>query len=558
MFVNLCSKLIRYIFPVGLVLILTPPSYATILKTKHNLSVKGPGTLKSQEEQLVCIFCHTPHSAKPKRALWNQKLPSVTYKIYTSSTLDATMGQPTGSSKLCLSCHDGTIAPGSFQRNRRGSRVKAISKITGRLSLGTDLSDDHPVSFVYDSALAAKDEQLVDPKILRGKIRLDENSELQCTTCHDAHNDGFGKFLVVDNRQSALCTACHNLIGWKESSHARSNARWNGKKQNPWPESKYATVSDNGCSSCHKSHNAGHPERLLSYPEEEKNCLICHNDAVASTDIESLLNRLSSHRVMLYNGVHDMVEDPTRGMASHVECTDCHNPHRVKRSSTRFAPLIMDALKGVSGIDSSGIFLKEARYEYEVCFKCHGVDGVIAGKATVLRVEDERNVRRKFSPSNASSHPVVRRGNGTSASLLPFLRSNPSIYCSDCHGNSDPSGPRGPHGSSINALLERGYITSDNTVEGVNAYALCYKCHDRTVIMSDRSFRGHWIHVIEQRTPCSACHDAHGSKRNPALINFDRTIVKPSSSGRIEFVKRGSSVECYLNCHGTNHNPKGY
>lgn len=546
---------IMLVFILILGVIFSGTSYASILKTKHNLSVKGPGTLKSQEEGEVCVFCHTPHSAKPKRALWNQKLPSVVYKIYESSTLDATMGQPTGASKLCLSCHDGTVAPGSFVRKRRAT-IKQMAKLTGRLSLGTDLSDDHPISFRYDSALAAKDGQLVDPKTLTGKVRLDENSELQCTSCHEPHNNGYGKFLVMDNRNSALCVVCHNLTGWKESSHSRSTARWSGKKTDPWPDSQYKTVSENGCQSCHRSHGAGHPQRLLNYSEEEKNCLICHNGAVAA-DMENLFNRPSSHRVMLYNGIHDPVEDPSRGMANHVECTDCHNPHRVRRSLVRQPPYIMDAMRGVSGIDQNGLYIKEARYEYEVCFKCHGVDGVGPQGITVLRVEDERNIRRKFS-SGVSSHPVIKRGSGSSPSILPQYRTNTYIYCSDCHGNSDPSGPSGPHGSNIKALLQREYITSDNTVESGNAYALCYKCHDRALVLSDRSFRGHWRHVVEGKTPCSVCHDAHGSMKNQALINFDRTVVKPSSGGRMEFSKRGSSVECYLSCHGANHNPRGY
>ena len=35
------------------------------------------------------------------------------YKLYGSSTTQATIGQPDGSSILCLSCHDGTISLGN-------------------------------------------------------------------------------------------------------------------------------------------------------------------------------------------------------------------------------------------------------------------------------------------------------------------------------------------------------------------------------------------------------------------------------------------------------------
>ena len=35
----------------------------SIIYSKHNLSVSGPGTLRSATEREVCIFCHAPHNA---------------------------------------------------------------------------------------------------------------------------------------------------------------------------------------------------------------------------------------------------------------------------------------------------------------------------------------------------------------------------------------------------------------------------------------------------------------------------------------------------------------
>src|ERR1043166_8158441 len=83
---------------------------ASIVNTRHNLSVSGPGPIKSTNEQQICIFCHTPHNAAPIQPLWNRNLPVTAYIPYSSNSLQAKPGQPTGSSKLCLSCHDGTIA----------------------------------------------------------------------------------------------------------------------------------------------------------------------------------------------------------------------------------------------------------------------------------------------------------------------------------------------------------------------------------------------------------------------------------------------------------------
>ncbi|MCX6268382.1 MAG: 6-bladed beta-propeller, partial [Bacteroidetes bacterium] len=86
----------------------------SIVNTRHNLSVNGPGEMRANSEEEICLFCHTPHSSRPESPLWNRREPGVTYNLYKSSTMQALPGQPDGTSMLCLSCHDGTIALGSL------------------------------------------------------------------------------------------------------------------------------------------------------------------------------------------------------------------------------------------------------------------------------------------------------------------------------------------------------------------------------------------------------------------------------------------------------------
>ena len=88
---------------------------ARIASTPHNLSVSGPGRVRAQSEARICVFCHTPHNAKSGTPLWNREMSGAVYKIYSSTTLDAKPGQPTGASKMCLSCHDGTVAIGKVR-----------------------------------------------------------------------------------------------------------------------------------------------------------------------------------------------------------------------------------------------------------------------------------------------------------------------------------------------------------------------------------------------------------------------------------------------------------
>src|SRR4029078_3589800 len=83
---------------------------SSVVNSPHNLSATGPGTIRATGEQQVCIFCHTPHNAAPIQPLWNRNVAVNASVPYSPSSLQAKPGQPTGTSKLCLSCHDGTIA----------------------------------------------------------------------------------------------------------------------------------------------------------------------------------------------------------------------------------------------------------------------------------------------------------------------------------------------------------------------------------------------------------------------------------------------------------------
>ncbi|MBI4682075.1 MAG: hypothetical protein HY757_03115 [Nitrospirae bacterium] len=542
----------------------------SIIDTKHNLSVTGPGPVKSTTEEEICIFCHTPHNARRDIPyLWNRQDSTVNYTPYQSSTLYAAVGQPTGSSKLCLSCHDGTIALGALVSEPQEIPFQGgIRFIPGGPSrLGTDLSDDHPVSLFYDSALAINNGELADPSVLPQEVKLDRDGQLQCTGCHDPHDDANGKFLVMPNIYSALCTTCHQKDGWDFSLHSISNITWNGAGADPWPHTPYNTVSENGCENCHMPHTAGGHERLLNYSFEEDNCLVCHNGNAASKDIETELVKPYRHSVQNYTGIHDPAEDFTSGsVQKHVECTDCHNPHWANANPSPGAPLVSGAIDGVTGIDASGLPVSTSLNQYEICFKCHADYNVITS-LPVTRQIAQLNTRLEFDPSNPSYHPVENQGiNPNVPSLRPPHTTASTIFCTDCHSNDDTLGPGGPHGSNNKYMLKKNYTTQDYTQESSYNYALCYQCHDRSSILNDESFKEHKKHIEGEDAPCSACHDAHGisstqgsSVNNSHLINFDLTIVQPNDQGALRFEDLGTfRGRCFLNCHGKKHEPEQY
>jgi predicted CXXCH cytochrome family protein len=188
-------------------------SRSGITGTAHDFSQEAWNT--SGE---TCLPCHTPHHAESSLVpLWNHQTTVSSFTLYSSDTLDAAVGQPSGSSKSCLSCHDGTVALNAFGGNL-GSEF-----IAGGANLGTDLSNDHPISFTYDTSLALQDGDLFDPSTktvpaLAGQTIQDGmlfDNQMECSSCHDVHSSRgdamtSAKLVIVDNAGSALCLTCHD------------------------------------------------------------------------------------------------------------------------------------------------------------------------------------------------------------------------------------------------------------------------------------------------------------------------------------------------------------
>lgn len=150
----------------------------SIVGSPHDLSCLSPNPIRAVTEDRVCIFCHVPHNAQPQAPAWNRFDPQLHYRVYQSSTTDARIGQPSGPSKMCLSCHDGLMAIGMV--GSRGGEAEPPPDhpipMTRRVmppgpsNLTHDLSDDHPIGFRYDRALFRRDRQLHPPEYISREI----------------------------------------------------------------------------------------------------------------------------------------------------------------------------------------------------------------------------------------------------------------------------------------------------------------------------------------------------------------------------------------------------
>ena len=304
----------------GMYLVAHAQSTSDIASTPHNMSVGGPGAVTASSESQICVFCHTPHGATnaPGAPLWNRTLSTETYTTYSSSSLDAEtiagqLAQPAGSSKLCLSCHDGTLAISSV--NVLNGQFNATIAITGAgpgdtmpvgqglqtgftRNLGTDLSNDHPISMTYDTTLANADQELLDPAVtahieirspgVRPLVPLEDtgpggDGQVQCASCHDPHVvdtsiSPTNKFLRLRRFQASQpggafdetvdinCLACHEKEGWSTSAHADLNVANETYVDNAAQLREFPTgiqVYEAACLNCHDTHTVHGSRRLL-------------------------------------------------------------------------------------------------------------------------------------------------------------------------------------------------------------------------------------------------------------------------------------------------------
>lgn len=214
------------------ILLFSPMLYGgSIIGSRHDLSTAGTPQ--------VCEFCHTPHGANTnlQAPLWNRAETTQNFTLYGSSSMSVAVSQPGGMSRLCMSCHDGVNAttvvhgisvstkhdlvkpPGhpppdtTSQPNCERCHADFYGG-RSKLSLGTDLSNDHPISMPYPTP--AQDPAFKVPTDAQkgwggaspNEVKL-YAGWVECGSCHNVHSNDFAPFLRKSNAASALCTTCH-------------------------------------------------------------------------------------------------------------------------------------------------------------------------------------------------------------------------------------------------------------------------------------------------------------------------------------------------------------
>jgi predicted CXXCH cytochrome family protein len=489
----------------------------------HDLSPSGRSPVKGGSLP-PCQYCHAPHSGIGKGPLWAQTYSTQTYTLYGSvsktssnvskTTSDQAMKQPPvgGHSSLCLSCHDGTVAPGQTVPY---GQIKLQGKMNASDILGTNLQNSHPFSFnsLKDSAdlvgSLVGSKQTADPV---KRVKLIEGN-VECESCHDPHVQNgdpvASNFLVRDSSGGSMCLSCHGtsprtvnnatnpLVPWPTSVHATiSNSALPAANVGP-----YKTVALNACSSCHVEHNADGPSRLLrgatpllaNMDASTQNCITCHNGnnniSPALSNVYAEFSKTSYHPFPSGTKAHDTAEPALVSSSRHATCVDCHNPHGAQKVGSTFPnpPQIRASQAAVNGVlATDGVSpISPAQNQYENCLRCHGTSsgkpsssafGYLPARSVAF-VSDPGNVIPQFAATATSAHPVTHVR--SSMYPQPSLRSSmllldgvtqgrqmgTQILCTDCHNSDDNrefggTGPSGPHGSAYPHILERRYEMS--------------------------------------------------------------------------------------------------
>lgn len=350
------------------------------------------------------------------------------------------------------------------------------------------------------------------------------------------------------------------------------------------------------CAACHKGHKAamGARSKVLKGGVEQL-CTPCHEEPGTTSAADGapklptwngqgsghLKNRFSSRRAENYTRT---VRAGGKTLKLTQDCAGCHDPHGKERGRLR-----------ITAFDARGQLLdRRPKSVAEVCFGCH------AGPEAAPLQSGPSDLGALFAKGAASSHAIGATAAGRPE--LPSLRTSAfqgPLDCGSCHGNPDPSGAKGPHVSTQAAILKAPFGREKDMARlGERANDLCFLCHDKQSILSNQSFAFHGQHlngftntgslaaqrqapalseaaaVLGLRSPrdfrpgrggaylpgygepttCATCHASHGSLRQPSLVEFDRSVVSPSSVGAPSFQRSTlGHGTCTLTCHGYDH-----
>ncbi len=228
----------KYVYPIALFMLILMPSSPVFAFGNGNGTAGSPHDFALQPwngRAEICRVCHVPHdhSQAAQRytngLLWNHGLSSATYTMYDNTWSPTITGaqdaQPTGHSKLCLGCHDGSVGIDTFDKYAGGGifidDFNPLFKVPYFTVSGTlDMRGTHPISIAFP---AADVNEFTDPSVATWNsgdtvASTLDNGKVQCSTCHDVHDqESIAGTRLLRTAQtvsaggvaSGMCLTCH-------------------------------------------------------------------------------------------------------------------------------------------------------------------------------------------------------------------------------------------------------------------------------------------------------------------------------------------------------------
>jgi len=216
------------------------PNGITVDQTPHNLIRPASSTDPDMVGRIrnfgeVCVYCHASHGgpnwqAAPRAPLFNRNRPNASYRMPQHSNQAMIQDPaPSDKSRLCLSCHGGTIGldditnlPNSYAGPPPANST--IDDCEGCHSGGNpaggidwegvwfrpDMRKQHPFSVLYDPSRRPGEFKAATGSAVNGLPLY--QGKVECGTCHEPHSQQFRFFLRGSNAGNALCLRCHNSV----------------------------------------------------------------------------------------------------------------------------------------------------------------------------------------------------------------------------------------------------------------------------------------------------------------------------------------------------------
>ena len=396
--------------------------------------------------------------------------------------------------EMCFSCHDGSV---------RDSRARVFN------DNGHKTNQPPPTTMKI-------------PEI----FPLDENGNMQCSTCHTAHGVASGPesdetiFMRTSNRASSMCRQCHP----KRDGGIAAGNHPIGVTEQEIPGKLVALGSVSGgkkneivCETCHTSHGSKCESLLIESAGNSTLCLDCHDDKKIFTPGGL---RKPFHVINVVPQKAKIPEELIKrgaklGCEGVITCQTCHKVHNNK-------------------IDKRFLLVTKKK-KSSLCLTCHSDKRYL--------VDTKHNLMRsRPEERNLEGHTVAEAG-VCSACHLPHKAARKlaggkdltTQLCLSCHGKGN--------------IAEKVNLSGNTHPLNVNPYENTHKniLLRATDIEKEKLvlplFDKYGIQAKDGTMTCSTCHDTHGSQadstKRPAGKKADNTT----------FFLRKQSPDICRECH---------